>query len=218
MSKLVVLKLSGHLINHREFIQSTLGALKSLAGVARFVLVPGGSVFADFVRELQGRMHFSEDTAHWLAIKAMEMYGTYLLSFDESNMLLEAYDLPEIHEALSKGKIPLLMPYRVMRASNKLPHSWNVTSDSISIYVGEILKASMVILAKPVDGILDSRGNIVQKMSIVELEQSGTNVIDPYAVELLRNAKLQIAIYNMFKPSVLRYIVKGEPGDYTLIE
>jgi len=218
VSKLVVLKLSGHLINRREVIEDTLGRLKSLTEVAKFVLVPGGSVFADFVRELQGRIRFSDDTAHWLAIKAMEMYGTYIASLDVSNTLLEAYDLAEVHDALSRGKIPILMPYRVVRTLDKLPHSWNVTSDSIAIHVGELLKASLVVLAKPVDGILDSRGNLVREMCIEELKLLSTNVIDPYAVELLQHAKLQLAIYNMLKPSILNYIINEKPGDYTLIK
>jgi len=218
MSKLVVLKLSGHLINRREAIRATLRKLISLTDVAKFVIVPGGSVFADFVKELQERIRFDDNTAHWLAIKAMEMYGTYIVGLDESSMLVEAYDLAEVHEALCRGRIPILMPYKVAKTFNNLPHSWNVTSDSIAVYVGELLKASIVVLAKPVDGVLDSRGNLVRRMCSKDLKLLGTDVIDSYAVELLQHVKLQLAIYNMLKPSVLKYIIYEQPGNYTIIK
>jgi len=217
VSRLVVLKLSGHLIKHREAIRETLRELRSLIRVVRFILIPGGSVFADFVRELQGSMSFSDELAHWLAIKAMEMYGVYIMDLDESNILVETYDLAETREAIGRGKIPVLMPYRIVKALNELPHSWSVTSDSIAIYIARLLEASIVILAKPVDGILDEKGNLIRRITTTDLIRLDINIIDPHSIELICRAKTPIAIYNMLKPYLLKLIVNKEIGDYTLI-
>ncbi len=217
MSKLVVLKLSGHLINHEEVIKKTLHELRPLSKLVKFVVIPGGSVFADLVRELQKKLGFNDDVAHWLAIKAMEVYGTYIKSLDDLGITVEVDNLIEVYDAVSKGNIPILMPYKILRAFNELPHSWDVTSDSIAIYIAELLRACMVILAKPVDGILDKQGNLIKKITRADLQQLSTDVIDPYTIELLRKVEIPLIIYNMFKPYLLRSIVNEESGDYTLI-
>ena len=217
MGKLVVLKLSGHLINYKEVIKETLRELRSLTNIAKFVVIPGGSVFADFVRELQGRVGFNDDAAHWLAIKAMEMYGTYILSLDESGLFVETYNLLETYNALDNGKIPILMPYKVVRTVNELPHSWDVTSDSIAVYIASLLKANTVILAKPLDSVLYPRDNLVKRMTITELHKLSKDIIDPYTPELLYRVKTPLIIYNMLKPHLLRHIVNEEPEDYIII-
>jgi aspartokinase-like uncharacterized kinase len=217
MGKLVVLKLSGHLINYKEVIKETLRELRSLTNIAKFVVIPGGSVFADFVRELQGRVGFNDDVAHWLAIKAMEMYGTYILSLDGSGLFVETYNLLETYNALDNGKIPILMPYKIVRTVNELPHSWDVTSDSIAVYIASLLKANTVILAKPLDSILDVRSNLIKRMTITELHKLSKDIIDPYTPELLYRVKTPLIIYNMLKPHLLRHIVNEEPEDYIII-
>lgn len=214
----MVLKLSGHLIKYNEIIKETLNNLKHLSTLASFVIIPGGSVFADNVRELQGKMQFSDDIAHWLAIKAMEMYGAYIASLDGSNIVAEAHDLLETYEVMRRGKIPVLMPYRIIREHDELPHEWSVTSDSIAVFIAGLLKANMIVFAKPVNGVVDEHGNIIRKINITVLRRLNTDVIDTYAMRLLIKVKLKAAIYNMLEPRVLNYIVNGEPGDYTLIE
>jgi Uncharacterized archaeal kinase related to aspartokinases, uridylate kinases len=217
VDNLFVLKLSGHMINHSEILAKTIHVLRSLAQLAKFMLVPGGSIFADYVRDLQVKMGFSDDVAHWLAIKAMEMYGAYIARIDESGIIIEAHDLVEAYEVLKQGKIPIVMPYRILRRFNELPHDWSVTSDSISVYIANLVKADMIVLAKPVDGVLDKGGNLIRKMTIEELEQLNNNIVDQYVVKLLHCTKLPLVIYNMFKPFILRKIVNREAGDYTLI-
>ena len=217
MSKLVVLKLSGHLINYEDVIKKTLHELRPLSKLVKFVVIPGGSVFADLVRELQKKLGFNDDVAHWLAIKAMEVYGTYIKSLDDLGITVEVDNLIEVYDAVSRGGIPIFMPYKILKTLNELPHSWDVTSDSIAIYIAELLRACMVILAKPVDGILDKQGNLIKKITKTDLQQLSTDVIDSYTMELLRKVEIPLIIYNMFKPYLLRSIVNGEPGDYTLI-
>jgi len=218
MSKLIVLKLSGHLIKHVDVIKQTLSELKSLPRIAEFVLVPGGSVFADFIKELQAKLHFNDNTAHWLAIKAMEMYGTYIASLDESNTLVETYDLSEVQRALNECKIPIIMPYRILQEHDELPHSWNVTSDSIAIYIASLLNANLVVLAKPVSRILGKELGLVRKLSTTDLRRLGVEILDPFAVDLLSKVRIPLVIYNVFNPHVLRHIVIRESGDYVFVE
>jgi hypothetical protein len=55
----------------------------------------------------------------------------------------------EIRETLSAGKIPIMAPARWMRSADVLPHSWDVTSDSIAAVVAGTLGAGRLVLIKP---------------------------------------------------------------------
>jgi len=216
MERLVVLKLSGHLIKFSNTVRDILNKIKSLTGVVKFVIIPGGSVFADFVKELQEELGFSDDTAHWLAIKSMEMYGAYLASLDISSVA-EVYDFTELHNALRSKKIPILMPYRIIKTLDELPHKWDVTSDSISVYIGGLLNAYLVILVKLVDGILDENGHLIKLIPSKELHKIHTTVIDNYVARLLERFKIYVAVFNAFKAYLLEDIINLRKGDYTLI-
>jgi hypothetical protein len=51
--------------------------------------------------------------------------------------------------ALEDGCIPVLAPYQWMRDADPLPHSWDVTSDSISAWVADQVGAERLVLVKP---------------------------------------------------------------------
>ena len=55
----------------------------------------------------------------------------------------------EIAQAQSSGRIPVLVPYRWLREIDPLPHSWDVTSDSIAAWYAGVAGASQVVLIKP---------------------------------------------------------------------
>ena len=45
--------------------------------------------------------------------------------------------------------IPVLAPYRWLREADPLPHSWDVTSDSIAAWVARQVGACELVLVKP---------------------------------------------------------------------
>jgi len=51
--------------------------------------------------------------------------------------------------AIASGRIPVVAPYRWLRDADPLPHTWNVTSDSISAWVASMLGATQLVLVKP---------------------------------------------------------------------
>jgi aspartokinase-like uncharacterized kinase len=58
----------------------------------------------------------------------------------------------EIARARARGRIPVLAPYRWLREADPLPHSWDVTSDSIAAWVAAEIGARQLILIKPSTG------------------------------------------------------------------
>ena len=52
---------------------------------------------------------------------------------------------------LAAGEVAVLAPSRWMRAADPLPHTWDVTSDSVAAYVAVALDARRLVLVKPAE-------------------------------------------------------------------
>ncbi|HEX6535753.1 MAG TPA: hypothetical protein VF041_14240 [Gemmatimonadaceae bacterium] len=148
---LTVVKLGGALVHRPGALDRVTRALES--AVARgepLVVVPGGGPFADIVRAVETSLALGDDAAHWMAILGMAQYAHLLVSRMTRARLVEH---PErVATALDERVLPVLSPYRWLREEDPLPHSWDVTSDSIAAWVAGRLGARRLLLVKPVVG------------------------------------------------------------------
>ena len=141
----VVVKIGGAALHDLAALDRVLAELDAAAGA--IVIVPGGGPFADTVREVDRRVTLPDATAHWMAVRGMEQYAELLVSRLRRGTLVT--DLDGIHEAVSHGEVPVLAPHRWLRRDDPLPHSWDVTSDSIAAWVARVTGASQLVLVKP---------------------------------------------------------------------
>ena len=145
-----VVKLGGGLLGRGDAFARVTGALAACRAGRPFLVVPGGGPFAEAVREQCRHLQIDADTAHWMAILGMDQYAHALACRIRSAALVERdRDIPV---ALAAGRIPILAPYSWLRAADPLPHSWDVTSDSIAAWFAGALGAARLILLKPVAG------------------------------------------------------------------
>ena len=147
MSVDLVVKVGGGLLKRDGDLDRTLAAITSIAKEHRLLIVPGGGPFADAVRAIDKQVHLSDDAAHWMAILAMDQYAHVLAERLKGSAVIE--DPRAIGMVLKAGHIPVLAPSRWMRAADPLPHSWDVTSDSIAAWVAGEVAAPRLILIKP---------------------------------------------------------------------
>jgi len=142
----IVVKIGGGLLGEAGRLESLLTSLGS-ARAASLVIVPGGGPFADLVREIDRRVSLSESAAHWMAVLAMNQYAELIASRLECSRLVSTAE--EVDEAIMSGRVPVLAPYRWLRDADPLPHSWDVTSDSIAAWLAGRLGARRLVLVKP---------------------------------------------------------------------
>lgn len=143
--RLAVVKLGGSHVSSGR-LRAWLDAIAGLGG--RVVVVPGGGPFADAVRQAQGAMGFGEEAAHLMAMLAMEQYGLALA--DLCPALVPARSLAAIRRAAAAGRVPVWCPLPMAASNCDLPASWEITSDSLALWLGQRLQAGMVVLAKSV--------------------------------------------------------------------
>jgi aspartokinase-like uncharacterized kinase len=145
-----VVKIGGGLLGRTGAFDRVTEVLATSAAGRSLLVVPGGGPFAETVRERCRDLQIDPDTAHWMAILGMEQYAHALACRIARAALVERQrDIPV---ALAAGQIPVLAPYRWLRAADPLPHSWDVTSDSIAAWLTGALGAARLILLKPIAG------------------------------------------------------------------
>jgi Uncharacterized archaeal kinase related to aspartokinases, uridylate kinases len=133
------------------------------------LIVPGGGTFADAIR----RCGISGEPAHWMAVAAMEQFGWYISSFGIP--VQQEMDVPD-------GPV-IFLPYTCLRIHDPLPHSWDVTSDTIAAWVADVMHYELIIL-KSVDGIYS--GGVLRE-TVMEPVTSGD--VDPCLIPyVLRHA------------------------------
>lgn len=169
---MIVVKVGGSLFDHpalarglRAYLRSLLVAWPGCHSVSapdavtpvgpadmgvspQVLLVPGGGPVADAVR-LFDRVHqLGEEAAHWLALRALTVTAELL------QRLLAV-------EPMAAGMEPEPWPVRVVdvfafaRADeerlDRLPHAWQVTTDSLAARIAWVYGASKLILLKSID-------------------------------------------------------------------
>ena len=137
---------------HPGALDTITAALADAARRWRLVVVPGGGPFADAVRAADAALSLDAGAAHWMAVLAMDQMA-HLLAARVAGAVL-VHDASAARAALDAGGLPVLAPYRWLRAADPLPHSWAVTSDSIAAWLAGALGARRLILVKPVAGEL----------------------------------------------------------------
>jgi len=143
----IVAKVGGGLLAREGCLDAVLATIGAAAGGRRLLVVPGGGPFADAVRAVDGRFCLSAAAAHWMAVLAMDQYGHLIADRLADGVLVS--DQAGIGAALEMRQIPVLAPFRWMRDVDPLPHTWDVTSDSIAAWVANEVGARKLVLVKP---------------------------------------------------------------------
>ncbi len=146
-NQLWVIKLGGSLLGSPALAHWL--SLLAKHGNGKVVIVPGGSVFADAVRQAQGLSGVSDALAHELALLAMDQFGLLLAGMQPG--LVTASSELEIAERGWQHKAVVWLPSQMVLADATIEKSWRVTSDSLSAWLANKLAADQLLLIKSVD-------------------------------------------------------------------
>ncbi|MGR0187364.1 amino acid kinase family protein [Azospirillum aestuarii] len=108
----------------------------------RVVIVPGGGPFADAVRDAQPVLGFGDRAAHRMALLAMEQYGTALADLEPR--LTPARSLADLR---GRPSPTVWMPLPLADDAD-VAESWDVTSDSLAVWLAGALDATCAVLVK----------------------------------------------------------------------
>lgn len=207
-----VIKVGGSLGQSHKLPQ-LMQEISDLGNRHKIVIVPGGGTFADAIRGYDQRFAISQDAGHWMSILAMDQYGHLLASMLANGILVRG--VAAAREALSAGLIPILLSYDLLRQTDVLPRSWDVTSDSIAVWLADLVGARQLILLKSVDGLFTDSSDAnsrTELMSAASLSQVSRyqDVLDSYFASIFKKTNLTAWLVNGKYPKRLGQLLDTE--------
>jgi aspartokinase-like uncharacterized kinase len=139
-----IVKLGGSLSRDAR-LPRWLQMLAELGG-GRVVVVPGGAAFADAVRAAQVHWKFDDLTAHNMAVLAMAQTAHMLHALEPRLVLVT--DEEALRRAQHAGQAVLWMPLSLLRDAPDIITSWEVTSDSLALWLARRLNAERLVVVK----------------------------------------------------------------------
>jgi len=186
---MIVLKLGGSLLSKPALMQFL--KLANAKGRGQLVIVPGGGVFADQVRVTQKKWQFDDQTAHTMAILAMQQMALLFQSLCVDLVLVNK--VAAIAPTLQQHTAVIWSPVISELDDAGLAASWDITSDSLAGWLAIQLSANKLTLVK-------SR-NIPFNATLEQLSTLG--IIDKAFTQIVHNKSLKISCISHHQLSVL---------------
>jgi aspartokinase-like uncharacterized kinase len=180
-----IIKLGGSLLGSPE-LKNWLDVLVKFSD-GKVVIVPGGGIFANAVRDAQKLSNISDVTAHQLALKAMDQFGLLLVGMNAE--LVTASSELEIAERGWQHRCIVWLPSQMVLADDEIPQNWAVTSDSLSAWLANKLNAKQLILVKSKS--LDDYPNTISAQTLVE-----DGLVDAQFLNFIKGQGYQTQILN----------------------
>ncbi|KAB1072019.1 amino acid kinase family protein [Methylobacterium planeticum] len=144
---LSVIKVGGSLLADGPRLRAMLADIAG-ARHAPCILVPGGGPFADAVRTAQAALALEDVFAHRLALDAMGRMAEVFCAVEPG--LVRCADLAALSRLAGAGRVPVWDPVALRAGHSAIAETWDVTSDSLALWLATEVGAARCILVKSV--------------------------------------------------------------------
>jgi 5-(aminomethyl)-3-furanmethanol phosphate kinase len=176
---LTVVKVGGALARDDSALRAWCARIAACGARHPLLVVPGGGAFAEAVRRYDERVGLRDETAHSMAILAMDQFGWALSDLIPG--AVRRHDLGPVRA----GAVAILLPAALLRERDPLPASWDVTADSIAAWVAGAASARRLVLVKAVADLGRA------ELTVDELEALRPDGVDAYLAVALRTARVE---------------------------
>lgn len=162
-----IFKIGGSLLSLPKLAENLRSLVESRSSERRLVIV-GGGASADIVREWSQTHGIADEPAHWLALSSLDLNRLLIQELTRWRSV-NSRSAAELY--WSETNLPLLLNLNEFAQAEeavtvqKLPHSWDVTSDSMAAWVAAQWPADELILVKSV--------NLPEHITAVEASRTG---------------------------------------------
>jgi aspartokinase-like uncharacterized kinase len=132
----------------------------------------------------------------------MDQYGLLLADLSPKTTVVRTFEDTKI--SLKLSNLSIFLPASIMFSEDSLENSWNITSDSISLYIAHRLGAQQVLLITDVDGVFESDPK----------QQYGAKLIDKISANQLSKLSVRTSVDAAFSGLLMKwptvcYVVNG---------
>ncbi|TXL01578.1 uridylate kinase [Methylococcaceae bacterium HT1] len=169
---MIVLKLGGSLLSKNALLPFL--ELASQDGKGQVIIVPGGGVFADQVRLTQKQWQYNDQTAHYMAILAMQQMA--LLFQGLCPELLVVNKVAAILPNMQPQNAVIWSPLASELDAAEIPANWDITSDTLAAWLAVELSIDHLTLVKSCE--LLGNSTVEQLSALGIIDHSFTNFVD----------------------------------------
>ena len=226
-----IFKIGGKLFEDEKSLRNIITQLRDLYTskiLTKIVIISGGGKLANFVRLIDQKLALGPDLSHWMAILAMDINGEFISHYSKIKCTA---DLKEIEQM--KTIFTIFLPYSYLKEEDELPHDWQVTSDSIALYLTHVMKFNACYLIKDIDGILLNDGQLKKVLTTeeyIELKKENkllnnmerlkeSQPIDSHLPTIIDKFKIPCIILNGFNKTISNFfnqhVDKEHPAIFT---
>jgi 5-(aminomethyl)-3-furanmethanol phosphate kinase len=217
MPKNGIFKIGGKFLENKISMKNIISQLFELYETKIFnkiVILSGGGNLANFIRLSDKILEIGPDLSHWMAILAMDINGELISHLFKLNVT------PDIKKIMQTDRtISVFLPFSFLKKEDELPHDWQVTSDSIALYLCQKMEFNECYLIKEVDGILLQDGQLIKNLTTKEYEQfkkvkklhpkknqlKESQPIDQYLPRIIDKFKIPCIILNGNKKNIVNF-------------
>jgi aspartokinase-like uncharacterized kinase len=150
------------------------------------LVIPGGGLTAEAVRQLDRSHELGDEKAHWLALRALTLNAHFLASLLPYACVIG--EVKDCERIWSEGRVPILDVHEFACAddnsSGRLSHTWAVTSDALAARIAVVTRARHLVLLKST--------TIPPEVSWTEAGQLG--LVDEMFADVLRDAPTDLRV------------------------
>jgi aspartokinase-like uncharacterized kinase len=193
-----VVKFGGSLLIDEALTASAIDALEGCLAVGKSVLViPGGGPTDKTIEKIDRRAALAPATHHRACARAQDQTGLMISDPVFSRVLTACESLAEAREVASAGRVPVLLPSRLIFDIDPFEKSWDITSDGIALWFAWLVSAPLTAILTNVDGIFEpgadfSTSTAVASISATRLREWGNTAVDKCVPEFAAYRGLRV--------------------------
>jgi aspartokinase-like uncharacterized kinase len=142
---MIIIKLGGSL-SRSDMLINCLNAVEKNYPSRAVVIVPGGGAFADQVRLAQQHWQFDDNTAHDMALLAMQQMALMFKGLKPDFAI--AHTVAAIQQLSERKQVVIWSPDITELENAGIAASWDITSDSLAAWLAKTLSATELVLVK----------------------------------------------------------------------
>ena len=193
-----VVKFGGSLLIDEALTNAAISSIEyTLATGKRILVVPGGGPTDKAIEAINQRHRLAPDTHHRACARAQDQTGLMICDPALSRNLSPCETLDEAQSLARNGRIPVLLPARIIFAIDPFERSWDITSDGIAVWFSWLVSAPLAMILTNVDGIFHPGSDfkttpVIPRVSASELRNWGHTAVDKCVADFALRKKLRV--------------------------